>query len=51
MGRLPCKRFFLELFDFYTNGRNVNLVKIAQPLNWDSAVFPFPVGTSVKGIA
>jgi hypothetical protein len=28
-----CTLFFLELFDFYTNGRNVNLVKIAQPLN------------------
>ena len=45
MGRLPVHAFFQNSFDFYTNGRKVNLVKIAQPLNWDSAVFPSPVGT------
>ena len=29
-GPSPVHEFLLELFDFYTNGRNVNLVKIAQ---------------------
>jgi hypothetical protein len=47
-GPSPGQAFFRELFDFYTKGRKVNLVKIAQPLNWDSAVFPFPVGTECE---
>jgi hypothetical protein len=39
MGRLPVHAFFLELFDFYTNGRNVNLVKIAQTARFRCVIF------------